>query len=163
MTFQRPDQLPKWAELDQDEPISGQNNVNIPPDEIQNVGWLYKEFPPRQWFNWLGRYTYRWLAYLSQQEAQATVSADSGAGTTAFDFSTLPASGGIALVYVVDSAVATNFYEGIAFVPQSPSGARTINTVSNTNLTVTLTSAGLVTVAGGTGPYIVYGQLKTIP
>lgn len=169
MTFQRPTVLPKWADSDQVEPISGQNNVNTPPDELQNVGWLYKEFPPRQWFNWLGRYTYRWLAYLSQQESQAKVKeANAGNGYTVgvFDFTSLPPQGAMITLNVVDEGAGggANFYSGIGYAP-NPIAPVTLNPLTPSNLTVTVVSIlGEVTVSGGSGgPYIVYGQMKTIP
>src|SRR5260221_13832836 len=97
MTFTKPDQLPMWADQDQVSNVSLQNNVLVPPPALQQYGWTYKQFPPRNFFNWLGRYTYRWLAYLSQQEAQSVVGA--GTGQTYFD----SVNGGLAYIYVVDT------------------------------------------------------------
>ncbi len=158
----RPTVLPKWADADIVDPISGMNNVLTPPPEKQTDGWARLEFPPRNWFNWLGRYTYRWLAYLSQQEGQSvTVSAaDSVASTGVID----PVNGGLASISVIDTAVITNYFVGVTYIPPSYAGGNAWNIVNSNALSVSAPdSSGSVTVTGGTGPYIINGQMKTVP
>lgn len=62
----RPDFLPAWATQDQKNDESGQYNVVKPPGERELSGWLLGEKPNRQWWNWLHRQTYLWLAYFDQ-------------------------------------------------------------------------------------------------
>ena len=76
----KPTILPEWAENDVVDPISGQNNVLEPPPEKKLEGWARLEYPPRNWFNWLARYTWRWLNWLNQQEEQSIVTASRIAG-----------------------------------------------------------------------------------
>lgn len=64
MRYEKPDQLPRFASEDIRDPISGMDNVVEPIDQKKDYGWLRLEEPPRQWFNWLHRYTYLWLGYL---------------------------------------------------------------------------------------------------
>lgn len=71
MVLPEPTTLPTWAVLDQVDPTSNQNNVLTPPPQQQQYGWGFHEFPPRNWFNWLGRYTYQWLAYFKQQNPRS--------------------------------------------------------------------------------------------
>jgi hypothetical protein len=157
----RPDTLPIWADQDQVDPVSLQNNVLTPPPEYQQFGWTRQQFPPRNWFNWLARYTYRWLAYLGQQEAQAVVGP--GTGETYFDV----VNGGLCYIYVVDTGNAAAVYNGMVYLPPaSSSPSYPISFIDIKKVTITtpqISSAGTVTIAGGTGPYIVYGQTKTIP
>ena len=163
MTFTRPTQLPEWATQDQIDPVSLQNNVLTPPPEKQQYGWARLEFPPRNWLNWLARYTYQWLAYLGQQEAQSIVTGDNTGATAIVDV----VNGGLALISVVDTNVSNNtyFYQGIVYVPPAySSGTLSFNTINSTTLTVSAIAAnGGVIVSGGSGNYIIYGQMKTIP
>jgi hypothetical protein len=156
----KPTVFPVWATDDQIDPVSQQNNVLTPPPQKQQYGWARLEFPPRNWFNWLARYTNNWLQWLAQQEAQAIVA--DGTGTTpTVDI----VNGGMSLIYVVDTMATGNFYEGIVYVPPGySSGTLTYNTVASSTLTVSAISiTGAVTVSSGSGPYIVYGQMKNIP
>jgi hypothetical protein len=158
----KPDQMPVWADQDVIDDQSLQNNVLVPPPEKQQFGWAFKEFPPRNWFNWLGRYTYRWINWLNQQEAQSVVvnAADSVASTKVID----PVNGGLALIYVIDTAVITNYFEGITYIPPSYAGGNAWNIVNSAALSVSAPSVvGSVTVTGGTGPYIIYAQMKIAP
>jgi hypothetical protein len=63
----RPSVFPDWALLDATDPTSGQNNVVEPPAAWKNYGWSYTEKPPRNYWNWLGRWTANWLHYLDEQ------------------------------------------------------------------------------------------------
>ena len=165
--IKKPTVFPVWADEDQNDDESKQNNVETPPPEKQQYGWARLEFPPRNWFNWLGRYTWRWLNWLNQQEAQATV-VEANAGnlytTTVYNFSNLPSQGALLTINVIDEGDASNFYSGIAYAPQTVVSAITINQIAASSLTVsTISTAGVVTIGGGTGPYIIWGQIKTIP
>lgn len=68
----KPDQYPDWATDDVVNPISGQNNVATPPTEYNDFGWTLYQKPPRQWFNWLGRYTGFWVRYLDEMIDEIT-------------------------------------------------------------------------------------------
>ena len=153
----KPTVLPVWADQDQVDPVSLQNNVLTPPPSKQQFGWARLEFPPRNWFNWLGRYTYRWLAWLKQQEEQAVVSA--GTGQVMFD----AAIGGLAYIYVIDKGNASNVYHGMIYLPPANVGATFIDIKKVGITTPVIGAAGDVTISGGTGPYIAYGQTKIIP
>jgi len=149
-----PTELPQWAVDNQIDPVSNQNNVLDPPPVMKQYGFYRKQFPPRQWFNWLFRTIYDWIAYLSQQAGQQVVTDGTGA-TPAFNV----VQGGVAVIYVVDTAVSGNFYTGMAYIPPSPGSPITLNKIAGTNLTVsTISVTGAVTVGGGTGPYVVTGQ-----
>lgn len=65
MRFEKPDVLPEFASQDYIDPITGMNNVVEPLDQKKKYGWLRLEPLPRQWFNWLARFTYLWVGYLS--------------------------------------------------------------------------------------------------
>lgn len=69
----KPTTLPKFAELDQIDPTSGENNVVAPIPTKQNYGWTFKEKPPRQHFNWLHRWTYRWLKWTDDYFQEGTI------------------------------------------------------------------------------------------
>ncbi len=64
--------LPEWALADQVNPTSSQNNVIAPGATHKNFGWDFKEKPPRQFFNWLGRLTHEWLAFLQEEQQTST-------------------------------------------------------------------------------------------
>lgn len=155
----KPTVFPVWADQNRTDPISGQNNVTTPPLEKQNYGWNFNEQPPRNWFNWLGRYTNQWLQWLNQQEQQSSVVDNTGT-TPAFDVST----GGMAIVYVIDTTTPANSFHGITYIPPNPVSAVTVTKLGGTTLTVsTISVTGVITAAGGSGNYIIYGQMKTIP
>jgi len=155
--FTRPDTMPEWAEQDVVDPVSGQNNVLTPPPEKQQFGWNRLEFPPRNWFNWLGRWTWRWIRYLAQQEAQSVV--NDGTGQVMFN----AISGGLVYIYVVDIGNAANVYHGMVYLPPASVGATFVDIKKVGINTPVIDAAGAVTISGGTGPYISYGQQKNIP
>lgn len=68
----RPTVYPKWADVDETDPVSGQSNVVEPPTAREDSGWTRREIPPRQWMNWLHRWTYRWIAWFDQELQAAT-------------------------------------------------------------------------------------------
>ena len=148
-----------WASSDRSDPTSGQNNVLTPPMEKQVYGWNFKEKPPRNWFNWLGRYTYLWLVWLDQQEAQSKTVNNAGT-VPAFNVVT----GGMAIVYVIDTTTPANSFHGIAYIPPNPVSPITVTKLGGTTLTVsTISVTGVITAAGGSGNYIINGQMKNIP
>jgi len=153
----KPSDLPQWATSNIVDPVSGQNNVLEPPPEKKTDGWNRLEKPARNWFNWLGRLTYNWLNWFNQQESQARVVETTGVIADVV-------TGGMCVIYAIDTDTPANFYHGIAYIPPSPGGAITITEIASSTLTVsTISVAGVITVSSGTGPYIVYGQMKTIP
>lgn len=68
----RPTIYPKWADQDQVDPVSGQLNATEPPAQRADSGWARREIPPRQWMNWLHRWTYRWLLWFEQETDRNT-------------------------------------------------------------------------------------------
>jgi hypothetical protein len=82
MAVTKPTTLPAWATLDVVDPTSGKNNVVEPSLTIKNRGWDFKEKPPRQWWNWLGRITSAWITWLSQWFTGAVNIIDYGADPT---------------------------------------------------------------------------------
>lgn len=65
MPVPKPAELPQWASEDEIDQTSGQYNVVEPPLERKRLGWYLGEKPNRQWWNWLHRTTYDWLAYFN--------------------------------------------------------------------------------------------------
>ena len=153
-----PTEIPNWATSNAVDPISGQPNVVTPPLEKQDKGWAFGEFPPRQWFNWLGRYTAQWINYFRAFTGQSLVVTNAGT-TAAFNMIT----GGMAIVYVIDTSTPANSYHGIAYIPPNAVSPVTVTKLGGTTLTVsTISVAGIITAAGGSGNYLIYGQMKTI-
>lgn len=154
-----PSQLPAWATSDQIDPVSNQNNVLVPPPEMQLYGWQRLQFPPRNWFNWLARYTYLWIQWLSQQQ-NLTVVSD---GTSAYTlFNTATGKIAQAQLSVVDSA--GNYVTAIAYLPTPVSMAVTMVTIA-TNSVITLSTiatTGKLTVSGGSAPYRCVGITSVI-
>lgn len=161
MPLSRPLTFPVWAVQDQVDPVSLQNNVLTPPPEYQQYGWTRQQFPPRNWFNWLARYTYTWLAYLAQQESQSVNTSDNTGSTVIFDV----VNGGMALINVIDKTTPANFYQGITYIPPSySSGTLSFTTSASSTLTVSAIAVnGGVVVSGGSGNYIINGQMKLVP
>lgn len=152
----KPTTLPKWAENDVTDPISGQNNVLEPPDDKKDEGWDRLEFPPRNWFNWLGRYTYRWIQWFKQQEELTRTNDGTGAICDIVD-------GGMCLINVIDTSTPANFYTGIAYIPTPIGGAITVTEIDSSTLTVsTISASGIITVSSGSGNYIVSGEMRKV-
>lgn len=107
-----PSTLPIWAPQDVVDPVSKQNNVETPPDQQQQFGWGFQQFPPRNWFNWLGRWTYNWLNYFKQNDPKCRViitSAPLGGGDSDAPIVTFPMSyygtkNSIVMIYIQDTA-----------------------------------------------------------
>jgi hypothetical protein len=155
MTFTKPDQLPMWADQDQVSNVSLQNNVLVPPPALQQYGWTFKQFPPRNFFNWLGRYTYRWLAWLNQQEAQSVVTDGNGIGLFITD-------GAMIYLYAVDKVTPANFIFAIGF--KGSGVVPVLNVIANNVLTLgASTTGGNQIISGGTAANIIAnGQSKII-
>lgn len=130
----KPDTLPKWAEDNIVDPISGVNNVTEPPEEFQLNGWPSKFFPVRQWVNWLGRYTYRWLAWLKQQEEQAVVTNGDGEGLFSINDALIS-------YYAVDKQDPTHFIMAVGYKGAGDNAV--LNVVAND--TLTLNTGGFTT------------------
>lgn len=152
----KPSILPEWAENDVVDRISGQNNVLEPPTEKKLEGWARLEFPPRNWFNWLSRYTYRWLSFLKQQEEQAVLT--DGNGVCLFPYDNV-----LITLTAVDIANPTRYIFAIG--AKKTGLAPTLTVVSNNTLTLGAgTLAGNQIVNGGAATDIlVWGQTKTYP
>ena len=65
MPLPKPTVLPEWALDDVQNGINGQWNVIEPPTEKKLTGWVYKEKPNRQYWNWFQRQTSLWIAYFN--------------------------------------------------------------------------------------------------
>jgi hypothetical protein len=63
----KPTKYPDWALVDIVDPTSGQNNVVEPGATQKNTGWTFKQFPPRQFFNWLHRLTNDWIKWFDER------------------------------------------------------------------------------------------------
>ena len=158
--FTRPTVLPVWATDDQVDPVSQSNNVLTPPPQLQQYGWPRGAFPPRNFFNWLGRQTYLCLAYLMQQAGFST--------TTSNNTGTVPlvdvVNGGIATITIVDTDPASTalFYQGTVYVPPGySSGTLTFNSIASASLSPSVIAAnGGVTASGGIGPYVISVQMQ---
>jgi hypothetical protein len=153
----KPTFYPNWATEDQVDPVSLQNNVLTPPSEKQLEGFARLEFPPRNWFNWLFRTINDWIIWFDQILSQGVVTL--GTGQTMFD----AVNGGLAYIYVVDTGNASNVYHGMIYLPPGSVGATFIDIKKVGITTPVISGSGTVTITGGSGPYIVYGQTKTIP
>ena len=156
----RPTTLPVWAIDDQIDPVSLQNNVLTPPPAFQLYGWTRGQFPPRNWFNWLGRFTFQCIAYLMQQEAFGFTTDDNSSATPVVDI----VNGGMAIISVIDTTTPANYYLGITYVPPNySSGLLSFTTTSSSTLTVSAIAAnGGVTVSGGSGNYIINVEMKEV-
>ncbi|MCK4521367.1 MAG: hypothetical protein KAU20_02250 [Nanoarchaeota archaeon] len=60
----KPAEFPDWALNNVTSPVSGQPNVSEPSTAAKNLGFDFKQFPPRQWINWLFRYIGQWIHWL---------------------------------------------------------------------------------------------------
>jgi len=151
----KPSTLPKWADTDVIDPVSGQYNVVEPPPEKQTNGWDRLEYPPRNWFNWLGRYTYRWLNWLKQQEEQAVVTDGNGSGLFVTD-------NALITLHAVDSTTPANYIYCVGY--KGSGVAPSLTVVSSNILTLGAgTISGDQPISGGTAAnLIVWGQSKII-
>lgn len=154
----RPATLPKWAEEDQEDPETGNNNVVPPPPEKMNSGWVAGEFPPRNWFNWLARWTYRNLAYLIQQEAKEVVTNNDGLGL----FPLQPGGTSMCILYAQDIADPTRYLFAIG---ANNAGTLNFNIIDSNELVIPdnpIVGANVPIIDGAIGPntVIMCGQTK---
>jgi hypothetical protein len=61
----KPDKLPEWASVPQNDPNKPVPNIVEPPAGKKQQGWIYEEFPPSNWFNWLLNRNYEWAKYFN--------------------------------------------------------------------------------------------------
>lgn len=155
----KPTTLPMWAEDDVPGPLPGQFNVVEPTPEKKLSGWDYKEFPVRNFLNWLGRWTYRNLAYLIQQDSQSVVTNGDGVGLFP-----IPGSGvGICILYAVDTVTPANFIHAVG---RNNGGSISFNVLASNVLTIPSNpiTGPNVPISGGTAANILAnGQTKSIP
>lgn len=154
----RPAVLPEWAKEDQNGPGVNNRNVVEPPTEKKRFGWAYLDYPPRNWLNWLARWTYRNLEYLIQQEAKEVISGADGA-----DLFPIPPTGtALCVLYAVDVAVPANY---IYAVGSNNNGNLTFNIIDSNVLTIPANPivGPSVPISGGSGPnnVIACGQTKS--
>jgi len=82
----QPTDDPIWAENDVVDPTSGENNVITPSVGKQNTGFLFKEFPPRQDFNWFMRFAGRWNTWFKElADSMGQGTGNTTANTVLFD------------------------------------------------------------------------------
>lgn len=62
----KPTTIPEWATSDVVDGVTGQNNVIEPPAGKKLIGWIWKEKPARNWWNWMQRFNYLWINYFNQ-------------------------------------------------------------------------------------------------
>jgi len=128
--LQPPSAVPNWALQDQIDPVSGQNNVLVPPVQQQQYGWQRLAFPPRQWFNWLGRLAANWIEYFKQNDPKTTTILASGNYGVPIKICDTSRSS-ILRVYIndTDEGFATSVFAGVCN-PYSPSSSnRRINPI----------------------------------
>lgn len=80
----KPTSIPEWARIPQNDPISGEPNILEPEETAKDSGWLYKQKPPQNWFNWLLNLTGKWIKYLNDEyipDIESRVSALEGLET----------------------------------------------------------------------------------
>jgi hypothetical protein len=126
----KPTVLPRWALNDIVNATSGENNVVAPPAGYDTLGWDFKEKPPRQYFNWLGRTTHDWLAWLQEQTepiGKFSASTVDMSGSPSYDFEYRRQFGVVHLTipFMSGTAVASTF-QFLAALPVAirPSGTR---------------------------------------
>ena len=69
----RPSEYPEFAIDDVNDPITGQPNVIEPDGSQKGTGWVNKQKPPYQFFNWLHRKVNQWIQYLTVERDSAEV------------------------------------------------------------------------------------------
>ncbi len=139
----RPAALPRWATVEAVNPETGQLNIIEPPEEKKDKGWDFKEFPPRNWFNWLFRTTYLWLKHYSER---THVSNGDGVGL-------FPAEDCLIVLYAVDKTAPANYIHAVGY---RGSGAPVLNVISSNVLTLgTGTAQGQQPINGGTADNII--------
>lgn len=59
----RPTKYPRWASVLTQNSTNKQYNIYEPPEQKKDIGWDFKDRPPRQWFNWLFSVINQWITY----------------------------------------------------------------------------------------------------
>lgn len=61
----KPNYYPEWASVIQTDPNAPGNILNVvePPANKKQLGWVYGEFPPSNWLNWMLNSNYYWIKY----------------------------------------------------------------------------------------------------
>lgn len=151
----KPTVVPLWAMDNVVDPLTGIPNVQTPPIEKQNNGWIL-QFPPRQWFNWLARYTAEWILWLKQQEEQNIVTNGDGVGL-------FPTDGALITLTAIDSTTPANYIYAVGYKGAGVDAV--LNVIDSNGLTLgTPTITGDFPITGGTpANVIVYGNSKVIP
>ena len=139
----KPTDIPFWAVQDQTDPVSGQNNVLVPPPEKQQYGWNRLEFPPRNWFNWLARLTYQWIQWFDQQESMTRTLLQTNYAIPVNVVDVV--NGGMALINAVDQGNSANFFAGMAYIPPGMGSPATVRIINSSSLIATTidTSGGI--------------------
>ena len=81
---------PKWSidknthDNDVNSPESGQPNTSEPPAAMKLLGWDYLTYPPRNIWNWIWRYTSKFIDYLDDHATQLFSFDWSGGSTTGY-------------------------------------------------------------------------------
>lgn len=141
MVLNPPDIFPLWAENDQVDPTSKQNNVETPPAEKQLYGWDFKDYPVRNWANWLGRYTSKWIKYLAQNDPKSrtvvTFASASGSDSDG-PIVTVPLTAlrPIVMIYINDTASGNNSSRYIGMYTVNNSSSVVPNTIASSHITV---------------------------
>lgn len=154
----KPNKLPKWADIDIVDPTSGQNNVVEPPLEKQENGWDRSEYPSRNWFNWLGRQTYRWLSWFKQQEEQSVVTNGNGVGLFTIDNSLIT-------LHATNLTDHSHYLLAIGHKHAGQAPNLTIVVSYNLQLGTNNVAGDYQVTGGGLSPndLVVWGQSKIIP
>lgn len=147
--------LPQWASDDVVDPISGQNNVVEPPLEKKLEGWFYKEAPPRQWMNWLGRQTYLCLLEIFGYGSARTTD---GAGVELFTV-----DDAIITIDAIDRLNPANYLRAVGYKATGAAPVFVAGSIQSTGLTL-----GAGTIAGdqpvtGSADIIIRGTSSVIP
>lgn len=153
----RPTTLPMWAEQDDLNPEINNWNVIEPPDEKKDNGWSYKDFPVRNWMNWLGRWTYRNLAYLIQQEAKEVVTDGNGVGL----FPIPPSGTALCILYAVDVSTPANYIFAIGSNNNGTLNFVSVNAVGLSIPANPIVSSNVPITGGLTTNVIACGQTKS--
>ena len=154
----KPADKPKFADIDVTDSVSLQPNVVAPSTVLQNTGWTRNQYGARQFFNWLARWTYRWINWFEDSIDKIDVS------TTALNTrtSTLETTVGAGTTGLVDRVLSV---ETTLNTPATGIVDRTevleargaigyLTIATNTSADIQITAAGGGTVTIGTSPSV---------
>lgn len=151
-----PGVVPNWAMNNVVDPISGQPNVVTPPIEKQDNGWAFGEFPPRQWFNWLGRNTAERLQGLSDLADLNITTNGNGVGL-------FPTDDAMITIMAIDKTTPARYLFALGY--KAAGVAPVFNVIDSATLTLGVgTITGDQPISGGTAANIVvYGTSIPAP